>query len=266
METDPNTWAQLVHALSSLDTGMRWMLFVVFMSWLTVWRGFAWWDTRCERKAKVVEDEKAAEVALAKDARDQAFIETMNHLASVLSQHTADEENNASRINNTLMRFTDLVGELRRSVGEVHARMSNKTSKRDSLAAIEDQLTVLRHEVCNLFAKSLLENDYAARSEFIRTRVKTGIGDVFDRAKHRLTTDYDLSVPVDPFFAVRDGAEGNTRYTAVDELWDWVEPLYRSKTPVTERIEEMCVMVGNVINDVVSRGRERLRVFDSSGG
>lgn len=248
LSLEPKSWADVVHAVGSLSTQTQVMIFAAFVLWLVCWRGFAWFDHRARRRQEAV-------IEAAKERRNEMFCDNMSRLNVLLEQHTSDEEANATNTNRAVGRLAEEVGGLSRRLKDLRDRMSQVMSRHDSLTAIQDKLQDgVRAEVAEVFEQSLRKNDFVRRAEFIQKRVKTALGDILERAHRKLKTEYALGVDPDPFFPTRDTADGGTRHTLCDVLWERVQPLYLlSEAEADKKVEEMRIIVENTISDLVAR-------------
>lgn len=271
--SDPSAWAGILNAVGALDSRVQWLLFTAFMTWLLCWRGFQWWDTRTAKHARAVEAAEHARIRREDRIREEAKAEAeaarsddlngnIGRLCNVLEHHTAEEENNSTNFNHAMVKFQDVLGDMSREMRGMRERINHQMSPGDSITAIGHMLNGgVRADICHIFDKSLRDNNFIARGEFIRVKVKTDIGGVFDEARHNLETGYHLSVDLAPFFPAREGDGGSARHVLCDRLWEAVEPLYLNHGDIEERLGEMRVTIGNILADAVTKGRQEALVI-----
>lgn len=143
---------------------------------------------------------------------------------------------------------------VRKMMTEILNRNAGVMNRDNSLRIIDQSFSSVIRDIVMIFSNSLETNGYEERRDFIRTRVKTTIGQSLDNLRNSLGY-FQMSVDVRPFFRSDATDSQGERYVLANELWELVEPLYRSKLPLKDRLEEMRLIVPNKIRDYVAATR-----------
>lgn len=153
---------------------------------------------------------------------------------------------------------------VRKLLTEMAQKNAGLMNRDNSLRVIEQSFANVIRDIVLIFAASLENNGFDERQEFIRNRVKTTIGQTLDNLRVSLGM-FQMSVDIRPFFRSQSADDQGDRYVLVTSLWDLVEPLYRAKTPLKERLEEMRLIVPNRIRDYVAATKHTIVREDESG-
>jgi hypothetical protein len=188
---------------------------------------------------------------------DKLITATMDFTTAVREQSIAADayRDNAHNFMNDV---TGTMSGIRKMMADLISRNSGMMNKDNSLRLIEQSFPNVIRDIVTIFADSLATNGYATRKDFIRTRVKTLIGQVLDNVRSSLSY-FQMSIDVDLFFPTDPHETSVVRYTLANELWDIVEPLYLQDRPIAERLEEMRLTVPNLIGDYLARIKSDLR-------
>ena len=146
---------------------------------------------------------------------------------------------------------------VRRLLVEMTQKNAGVMSRDNSLRVIEQSFSSVVRDIVMIFASSLENNGYNERQEFIKNRVKTTIGQTLDSLRASLSV-FQMSVDIRPFFRSTMTDEKGERYVLAAELWDLVEPLYVSKLPLKDRLEEMRLLVPNLIRDYLAGTKNQM--------
>ena len=159
--------------------------------------------------------------------------------------------------------MTGTMSGVRRMMADLISRNSGAMNKDNSLRLIEQAFPNVIQDIVTIFANSLEANDYATRKDFVRTRVKTLIGQALDNLRSSLSY-FQMSIDVDLFFSTDPKETSLVRYVLANQLWDLVEPLYTQQRDVKERLEEVRLMVPNTIEDYLNAVKTKIE-SDSRG-
>ena len=146
---------------------------------------------------------------------------------------------------------------VRKLLTDMTQKNAGVMNRDNSLRVIDQSFSNVVRDIVMIFASSLENNGYAERQEFIKTRVKTTIGQTLDNLRASLAV-FQMSVDIRPFFRSTSTDEKGERYVLAAELWDLVEPLYLSKLPLKDRLEEMRLGVPNLIRDYIAATRNSI--------
>jgi hypothetical protein len=116
----------------------------------------------------------------------------------------------------------------------------------------------IKRSIAYIVERSLAENDYANRRDFVSKKVRSAMGDILATAKEDLGS-YNLAIESDDYFILDSNEHGLQRYLLCDEVWEEVEPLFSSHTELKQRIEEANVIISNVVKDYLTRAESELR-------
>jgi hypothetical protein len=152
---------------------------------------------------------------------------------------------------------TGTMSGIRKMMADLISRNSGMMNRDNSLRLIEQSFPNVISDIVTIFANSLETNGYAARKEFVRTRVKMLIGQVLDNVRSSLSY-FQMSVNVDLFFPTDPHETSMVRYTLANDLWDLVEPLYLQQRDIKERLEEMRLNVPIAVNDYLTAIKNEL--------
>lgn len=170
-------------------------------------------------------------------------------LAVVRSQQAANEE---------FQKDTSATSSgVRRLLTEIAYKNAGAMNRDNSLRVIEQSFSNVMRDIVMIFAASLENNGYTERQDFIRNRVKTTIGQTLDSLRSSLSV-FQMSVDLRLFFRSTTTDEKGERYVLAAQLWDLVEPLYSSKLPLKERLEEMRLIVPNLIRDYLASTKNQM--------
>ena len=151
---------------------------------------------------------------------------------------------------------------VRKLLTDMTQKNAGVMNRDNSLRVIDQSFNNVVRDIVMIFASSLENNGYAERQEFIKNRVKTTIGQTLDNLRASLAV-FQMSVDIRPFFRSTSTDEKGERYVLAAELWELVEPLYLSKLPLKDRLEEMRLNVPNLIRDYVAGTRSVIINSDS---
>ncbi len=244
----------IIDAISKAAPALQIVAIGGFVLWMCMNRLFAFLDNRQQMK-------REAELEEAKTLRAEAFKTMLGNLVENLKEQSKENTTNLTRVGSTVEAMTHAVMSLHRVVSDVRDRQAKIISRGESLAIVEAKfIDYVRNEALGVFEQSLRRNAYQERKDFVRDRVKTAIGEIITRAHQSLERDYPaLSLNLDPFFTERGSGTGGLRYTLCDTMWEKVEPLYllgRGAKDIDQRVEEMCIILSNIVNDYVTSARE----------
>jgi hypothetical protein len=187
-----------------------------------------------------------------KERRAEQYTSAITTLAESMNNHTAADEQSSMRLNNALFTVTTVVGKLDSSVNVLSAKTAGTINREDSVRMIRDRfLQNVFKEICMIVERSLSDNDYDKRRDFVARKVRTAIGEVLGEARAYLCS-FNLSVDPNRFFQV-DNSQSVERFLLCDLIWNDIETLYRMNTPIKQRIEEAYLMIENSITDYVTK-------------
>lgn len=136
-------------------------------------------------------------------------------------------------------------------------KINGRLSPNDSARIVSNSFEkIVFREVCMVFERALRENDYENRKEYVARKVKTQLGEVVADVRETLAS-YPLGLDVRQYFPIDVSAPGE-RFLLVLTLWDRVEPLFMLHTPITQRVEEACLLVENTVRDHVMSCYQRI--------
>lgn len=230
---------RVLKALDNTKYGVLVLSAVVVLLIIAAFLLVRWWVMRKEEREQV-----------AKDERSRRLAESLNKLAESHATLAASHAASTERLSETLHNLTKATDRMDASVTVLQQRASGQMSRTVSLRFIRSQLARSAYQdICLLFERSLTENRYAERKQFIADKMRTAIGTVLADVRAELRA-YPLAMSPDVFFPTyADPQGGGERFYLCDAIWLAVEPLYLKKTPLNERLEEAFLAVKNTTND-----------------
>lgn len=178
--------------------------------------------------------------------------EALSKLAESMTAHTASDVESANKLNNTLQSVETAIEKLDDGVSVLSAKTSGQINREDSTKMIRDRfLQNIYKEICMVIERSLTENDYEKRKDFVARKVRTALGDILIEARKYLC-GFNLAVDPNRFFMCEPNQAGIERFTLCDSIWREVEPLFKKESSLKQRIEEAYLIVENVISDYVT--------------
>jgi hypothetical protein len=218
----------VVDPVSLLDHKITWMTLAAFTIWVAYLAVTKWWDYRTQK---------------AKRAQTSALVTGVNELLQSNKQTNlllADNIEHSRRVDSTMQ--------------ELILRHSGAIDKEASLHLIDKFFSDLARDVVSIFTYSLENNGYEERPDFIRDRVKTSLAQSLESTRNAMSF-FKFSVSLSPFFAAVKTDRAVERFVLCDILWDAVEPFYKSKHPLSERVEEMRLVVHNKMRDYLTQAK-----------
>lgn len=139
---------------------------------------------------------------------------------------------------------------------EIRDRQKNVISKSDSVRIVLNKFNdVIKKEIIVALEWSIKNNNYVARKEFVRKKIKTAIAEIIMLARRSLS-EFKLSIDLDQFFITyTNERDGNIHYKLVDQIWDEIESIYHKDryqaneqgSVLNQQLEEMEIAVNNII-------------------
>lgn len=121
----------------------------------------------------------------------------------------------------------------------------------DSLSIVKTFfLNVAYYRIEKIIHKSLIENDYESRSEWVMDHVKSEIGDILSECRSNLN-EIGLSVPVAKFFKI-DSGQAKERFILCNIIWNELEEFYTSPRTYEQKMEESSLKLKNIIKDYLA--------------
>lgn len=271
---DPQGFAE---ALNTLRMEVLLILVIVVL----LWRLFAYMERRAEKREKAAENsarvKEEAAIRKEKSARASKLTKALDNLATSLTTHDKNEGEAISGVNSALIAQTETLKEQTEALHAVRTRLKEVSRKTKGMMSPNEGLTVVEayySKVCRsvqyLFERSLRENDFAARSDYISRLVRTRIADVLAAEREELRTLGTLGIDADrifPTYVNQDSTHrishvglepvqtpphgtpsepptsaipGGERFLLCDVIWDSVVHCYQSQVPegATQREKE----------------------------
>lgn len=150
---------------------------------------------------------------------------------------------------------------VRRLLSDMTQKNAGVMNRDNSIRVIEQSFSNAVRDIVMIFTTSLENNGYSERSEFIKNRVKTAVGQMLDNLQTSLSV-YQMSVDTKLFFRSAANEDQGERYLLASELWQLVEPLYLRKLPLNERLEEVRLVVPNYIRDYLASVKNQIRSLE----
>lgn len=143
------------------------------------------------------------------------------------------------------------VSEIEKQVDGVLANTVGMMNETDSALLTKIYFyKVIQDECEKIVRKSLKENDFKSRSEFVCKKVKTEIGNVLSDARSILS-GLPLSINISILFKI-DSKSTSERFMLVDMIWDGIEDLFLKEISLEEKYEEASLRVLNIIRDYIT--------------
>lgn len=192
------------------------------------------------------------EIQKVKEKRAQHYSASLNNIASAMREQT-------DRFGILVQNLEEAVGTLDSSVQILQSNVTSLISRTAGTIGKEDSVRIIRdrfvynvyRDFCYIIEKSLTENDYANRREFVNRKVKTAFSDVLNDARKYLCS-YNLAVEPHKFFT-KSPNQTAERLILCDLVWMEVEPLFRKELPLKQKIEEAFLLIENSISDYIEQ-------------
>lgn len=151
------------------------------------------------------------------------------------------------------------------ALDKVEQAVKSVLDKADGLMTIEDSLRVvevyfsaINTEAARIVARSMEENDFDSRKEYVARKVRTAVSEVIEDARANLA-EFNLAFDPRMFFRSYDSTvDGAERFVLCDQVWATVMPLYNHDAPLNQRLEEMRLLLLNNIRDQFSHISKRV--------
>lgn len=200
-----------------------------------------------------VKRREAQDADASKERRAKAYGSTMEALRTAIINQTDLTERTAQQTQDVITSLAGNVSRLVQSIRTMSSKMDGKMSRNDSARFIHHVFEQdLFSDVCAVAERSLRENDYVARSVYVRDKIRTAIGESLIDARNTLSS-YPLSLNANAYFVVNPDHAGE-RFVLVDLLWAVLEPKFNHDAGIlTHRIEEAYLAIENCLRDYTSR-------------
>jgi len=244
---DPEQVRQLLRAVNDLrgDAMVFISLLVLFgLIYLTV------------RHYLSIRKERATEKM--KQNRADQYANALTSISTAFTSQSAKSDMMMERLNNTMRDVNGSINKVDTCLVSLLTYTSGTINYQDSVRLVKDRfLKEIRRSVYYIIEKSLAENDYENRKEFVSKKVKTAIGDLLQECRDDLNS-YKLAInPRDFFLVTRE--PGVERFLLCDMLWNEIESLYRSRVDLRHKLEEANLNIENVIKDYLTGLEEKVR-------
>ncbi len=184
--------------------------------------------------------------------------ESISRLAESMSAHTVADVETTNKLNSTLISVEQTMETVHDGLGVLTARTSGQINRDDATKMIRDRfLQNIFKEISFVIERSLTENDYEKRKDFVARKVRTALGDILIEARKYLC-GFNLAVDPTRFFMCEPN-QSVERFILCDSIWKEIEPLFKKEGTLKQRIEEAYLIIENVIGDYVtlcSRGTD----------
>lgn len=196
-----------------------------------------------------------ANIEVSKQKRAQLYNNTLLTLSNNINNFTKDQKIMIERIAMLLEKTTDDQKIINENVKTTRTLMAKILSNQEGILDRRFSIKIIEHyfviviytAVAEIFEKSLRENDFSNRQEFIANKVRTKIGDIIDNSVRELK-EFNFSIDIDPFFELDKGVNGK-RYILIDNIWNSVKIFYLQDKPLDQRCEESKLLISFIIKD-----------------
>jgi hypothetical protein len=173
-------------------------------------------------------------------------------LSTSMEQHTQEDKSAQLKLASALDSVAGVTSKMDSSITVLAQRASGQMTKASSLRQIRRQFAKeITPSICFTLERSLTENKYEERRQFVSQKVKTNIAVLLADTRQDMRGS-PLAFNPDLFFTTYPDSEGGgERFVLCDLLWDRLEPLYRKNSALKDRLEEAFLVIQNTVHDYV---------------
>lgn len=243
--------AELFRAINNMKTEGLLFLLVIILIVVAFLLVRHYLRIKKERESALLKEEHDREIDKEKHKRAQMYTNALSAITKSFTDHTKKEEHILERLDITMGRVSDSLGRVDTCLTSFLLNQTSSMNLTDSKRIVKEKfIGQINHSIAYLIEKSLRENDFINRREFVVANIKTAMGHILIQARSELN-DYKLAIHSDDYFKIVPGVQVE-RFVLCDILWDMVEGFYRSHTNLDQRLQEMRLVVSNTITDHVA--------------
>ena len=199
-------------------------------------------DRSCNKTEDVIRSKDDKMLSVLKDINEN-LIEMRKDMNAINLLHSDDKESITFIVNK--------LNEMEKGISYIADNTSGIINVNDSMYISKIYFYKVIFNECDKVAKkSLKENDFVNRSEFVSNKFRTDIGEILSESRSNLCS-LPLSINAYKLFKI-DSTSVSERFMLVDMIWDGIKELYNKSITIDEKYEEVSLRILNIIRDYIT--------------